>query len=87
MSGRGRYNGREFNGGRSFRNRSGYQASEKSGPPRLDNKNPSSDQVTRYLNKMKDYLEGEGNTVYTRTDAIGIQTIEKMSLIFGSASE
>ena len=63
------------------------------GPPRLESKNPSSDQVSRYLNQMKDYLEGEGNiikTVFKRTDmstGLAVETVEKMSLIFGTGTD
>ena len=96
---RGRNFGRDYYGGRSFRN----QSMDRSGPPRLDFKNPTSDQVTKYLSKMKDYLEGEGNvikTVFTRIEIVEredpddegkfeeeeIEHVEKMSLIFGSES-
>ena len=59
------------------------------GPPRLETKNPSSDQIDRWLNKMKDYLEGEGNvikTIYTNIDGNMDITVEKMSSIFGNGS-
>ena len=58
-------------------------------PPRLEIKNPSSDQIDRWLNKMKDFLEGEGiviKTIYTNIDANMEITVEKMSSIFKNGS-